>query len=368
MRIAEIRVYRIDLPVLGGPYRMALSELTALDSTVVEIVADNGLIGYGESCPLGPVYQPQHAGGARAALAEMAPGLIGCDPRRIGALNLRMDRLLAGHRYAKAAIDVALWDLTGRAYGARVCDLLGGALRESLPSYYAIGILPPEQAARVAREKQAQGFRRLQLKVGGRDIDEDIAAVRLVCESLEPGVSLAADANRGWTRRDVLLLSQACREQRFVIEQPCASYEECLSLRGRLCHPLYLDEVVEDLPTVLRAIGDRAADGFGMKLSRVGGLSAMRSIRDVCAVAGLPMSCDDSWGGDIAAAACLHIGATVQTHLCEGVWVAAPYIEGHYDAIDGPHIEAGQLRLPGGPGLGIAPRAEALGEPVASYH
>lgn len=96
-----------------------------------------GIDGWGETCPVGPTHQPEHAGGARAALMEMAPGLIGRDPTRILTLHRTMDSLVAGHHYAKAAIDIAAYDITGKKLGLRVADLLGGAATERVTSYYA---------------------------------------------------------------------------------------------------------------------------------------------------------------------------------------------------------------------------------------
>jgi L-alanine-DL-glutamate epimerase-like enolase superfamily enzyme len=118
---------------------------------------------------------------------------------------------------------------------------------------------------------------------------------------------------------------------------------------------------------VLRAIGDRVCDGFGLKVTRMGGLSAMRTIRDVCHTANLPFTCDDAWGGDIIAAACVHIGATVQARFLEGVWIAATHIERHYDVQNGPRVENGHIRVPRGPGLGIVPDKTLWGPPVMSF-
>ena len=367
MRIDQIRIYQYDLPVKGKPYRMSLSELTALDTTIVEIVTDTGIKGYGETCPLGSSYQPQHANGARAALVEMSPHLLGLNPLHIEAVTRKMTTLLMGHNYAKAAIDIALWDIVGKANNMRICDLLGGAIRERIPAYYAIGPESPGDAARIAAEKQAEGYPRLQMKVGGRDVHTDVEAIHKVAGVLQPGIRLATDANRGWTVRDALQVSQACRDITMVIEQPCATFEEIASLRGRLCHPLYMDETAEDINAVLRCIGDDVADGFGFKMTRVGGISAMRTIRDICKARNLSHTCDDSWGGDIVAAACVHIAATVEPHLFEGTWVAAPYIDGHYDAVNGVATKHGWLELPSGPGLGIAPDTSLFGDPVASF-
>ena len=366
MKIRAIHIYQVDLPIKGKPYTMARATLTELDTTIVEIVTDSGIVGYGETCPLGPTYQPHHALGARAALIELAPHLIGRNPLHHNAAALLMDETLAGHQYAKAAIDIALWDIAGKAYGVRTCDLLGGAVRERVPSYYAIGIETPDETARIAQEKQQAGYPRLQIKVGGRHIEEDIAAIRKVAEVLDNGVRFAADANRGWTTRDAIMISQACRDVPFVIEQPCATYAETAALRGRVCHPIYVDEVADSVSRVVQAIGDRSADGFGLKVTRMGGLSAMRTIRDLCHAHTLPHTCDDAWGGDILAAACLHIGATVAPRLCEGVWIAAPYIDGHYDPVNGIEVVDGWLTLPTGAGLGITPDTSQWDAPIFS--
>jgi L-alanine-DL-glutamate epimerase-like enolase superfamily enzyme len=367
MRIRTIHIYRHDLPVRGGEFRLASTSVSSLDTTIVEILTDRGIKGYGEVCPIGPVYQPQHALGARSALEEMAPHLIGLDPLRIDCVYSAMEGALNGHAYAKAAVETALWDIAGHAYGARVCDLLGGARRDRVPSYYSIGVIDPDAAAVQAREKQDEGYRRLQVKVGGRPLEADLAAIRKVHEVLKPGVGLAVDANRGWSVRDALCVSIECREIPFIMEQPCATLEEIASLRGRIHHPVFLDEGAEGLPVVLRAAGHGLCDGFGLKLTRMGGLGPMRTIRDVCAACRLPFTCDDSWGGDIIAAACVHIAATVPAPLLEGVWLAAPYIEGHYDAVNGIHIEGGTIQVPRGPGLGIAPDPGLWGDPVLSF-
>lgn len=367
MRISKIEVYQYDLPVCGGAYRMARTAVESLDTTIVRVVTDNGLAGWGETCPVGPVYQPHHAGGARAALEEITPGLIGLDPVAMEPAYAAMDAHLNGHGYAKAALDMALWDIAGRHYGARVCDLLGGARRERVPSYYATGVGEPAETARIAAEKAAEGFTRLQIKLGGRPIEADIETLHAIADAVPPGIRLVADANRGWTARDALLVSNACAGLPLTLEQPCNTIEETVNIRSQLRHPVFLDESAEDLATVLHAIAANACDGFGLKLTRVGGIGAMRAIRDVCAARSLPHTCDDAWGGDIIAAACTQVAATVSPGLLDGVWIAAPYIDGHYDPEHGIAIRDGWIDVPHGPGLGIEINPGRFGEPIASY-
>lgn len=367
MKITEIHIYAHALPVKDGPYRMASTAVWSLDSTLVKLVTDTGLVGWGETCPVGPVYQPHHAAGARAALAEMAQGLLGADPRQLLLLHRRMDGLLNGHRYAKAAIDIAAHDLTGKHFGLRVADLLGGAVTDRVPSYYASGVGAPDDIARIAADRADEGYPRMQIKVGGRPVEIDIEVVRKVWERVGTRMRQAVDGNRGLPTRDALRLSRECPDIPFIMEQPCNTMDEIAAIRSQLQHAVYLDENTEDLVAVLRALGQGLCDGFGMKVTRIGGLRPMATFRDLCELRSMPHTCDDAWGGDIIAAACTHIGATVQPRLNEGVWLAQPYIDGHYDNRNGVKIVGGHIALPTGPGLGVVPDENVFGAPVASF-
>ncbi|MEM9139096.1 MAG: mandelate racemase/muconate lactonizing enzyme family protein [Pseudomonadota bacterium] len=367
MKIAGIEIFQHDLPVKNGPYTMARAEVWSLDTTLVRITADNGQTGWGETCPVGPTYAEAHAAGARAALALMAPGLIGAEVMPL-TLHRRMDGLLNGHAYAKAAIDIAAHDLLGRHLGMRVADLLGGSATDRVPSYYATGVGAPDEIARLAAEKAQEGYPRLQIKVGGRPVEIDIETIVKVWEAIgHAGISLAVDGNRGWTTRDALRVSRECPDIPFVMEQPCNTIDELRRIRPQLSHAIYMDENSTSLDTVIGAAGTGLVDGFGMKVTRIGGLHPMRAFRDIAEARSLPHTCDDSWGGDIIAAACTHMGATVRPDLLEGVWLAAPYIEGNYDPAHGIKIVEGHIALPTGPGLGVTPDAAAFGDPVAAF-
>ncbi|CAL9373923.1 4-hydroxyproline betaine 2-epimerase [Streptomyces sp. enrichment culture] len=367
MRIAEIHIYRHDLPVHDGPYKLAQAEVWSLSTTLVKLVGDNGLVGWGETCPVGPTYAESHAAGAVAALSEMAPGLSGAEVLPV-PLHRHMGGLLHGHNYAKAAIDIAAHDLLGKRFGVSVSDLLGGAVTDRVPSYYSTIIGAPDDTARVAAEKRAEGYPRLQVKVGGRPVEEDIETVRKVWEVIRgSGMRLTLDGNRSLTTRDTLRLSRECPDIPFVMEQPCNTIEELQKIRPQVSHGIYMDETATSLNTAITAAGTGLVDGFGMKVTRIGGLHPMRAFRDLCAARNLPHTCDDSWGGDIIAAACTHVGATVAPELLEGVWLAAPYIEGHYDPENGIRIEGGHIKRPQGPGLGIVPDESVFGAPVASF-
>ena len=367
MKISEIHIYQHELPVKNGPYTMANAEVWSLQSTLVKLVTDNGTTGWGETCPVGPTYAPSHADGALAALRELAPGLIGADALSPLLLYRRMESLLNGHRYAKAAVDIAIHDIMGKALGLRVADLLGGVETQHLPCYYATGVGPADEIARIASEKQQEGFKRIQVKVGGRPVETDIEVIHKVWKAVGSSVRLAVDANRGWTTADAIKFSQACRDIPCIIEQPCNTMDEIAIVRPLLNHPVYIDESSVDLSSVLSAVGSGICDGFGMKLTRIGGLTPMSDFRGICEARSIPHTCDDAWGGDIIAAACAHMAATVKPRLLEGVWLAQSYIDGHYDPDNGIAIEQGHIDLPEGPGLGIHPDEAQFGNPAASF-
>ncbi|MCD2190484.1 mandelate racemase/muconate lactonizing enzyme family protein [Actinomycetospora soli] len=366
MKIARIRVHQALLPVVGGAYRMSHTTVEALDSTLVEIVTDDGRSGWGETCPLGPVYQPHHALGARAALEQMAPGLVGTEIESPRAFAARMDGLLAGHGYAKAALDTAVLDLLGRQLGVPVSTLLGGALVDSVPSYYSVIVGDPDVGARAAAEKVAAGYRRVQLKVGGRDLDRDVESVRATWDAIRGRARLAVDANRAMTAAHALQFDRLCADVPFTLEQPCAPVEEMESLRGRLVHPVFLDENTEDVATVLRVVAGGTADGFSFKVTRLGGPTRAAVARDLCALRSLPHTVDDAWGGDVIAAACVHLAATVDPRLLEGTWIAHDWVEGHYDDEHPVVVRDGRIAVPAGPGLGVRPDPDRL-TPVATY-
>ncbi|MEM1360909.1 MAG: mandelate racemase/muconate lactonizing enzyme family protein [Pseudomonadota bacterium] len=367
MRIAEIHLYEVDLPMADGQYVMASTTVGQLTSTLVRLVGVDGTEGWGETCPVGPTYAPQHSGGAKAALIEMAPGLIGARADHPLLLSRRMEQLLNGHAYAKAAIDIAAYDLHARHLGVRVCDLLGGAERQRLPAYYATSVGTPDDIAQIAQDRVAEGYPRLQIKVGGRPIEADIETLAKVRERIGPAIPVAVDANRGWTSRDTIEFSRACANLPCIIEQPCDSIEEILAIRAQLNHPVFVDESSVRLAEITRLAAGRLCDGFGLKLTRIGGLTPMRTVRDVCEALSLPHTCDDAWGSDIIAAACVHVAATVSPKLLEGVWIAAPHIALHYDPIAPIAARNGYLDLPSGPGLGVTPDLAQIGSPFASF-
>src|SRR5579864_9725633 len=145
MRITRVLAYRVELPLHEGSYHWSGGKsVSVFDSTVVRVDTDEGISGYGEVCPLGPFYLPAYAAGCRTGLAELGPHLLGENPLELARLNRRMDAALKGHPYVKSGIDMACWDILGKAAGLPLCVLLGGRFGDDIGLYRAISQESPE--------------------------------------------------------------------------------------------------------------------------------------------------------------------------------------------------------------------------------
>jgi cis-L-3-hydroxyproline dehydratase len=363
MKIRRISAYRVELPLREGSYRWSGGKaVTVFDSTVVRIETDAGVVGHGEVCPLGPFYLPAYANGVRAGIAELGPHLLGFNPLELLALNRRMDAALKGHAYVKSGLDMACWDILGQVCGQPVCTLLGGRFGDDFALYRAISQEAPEAMADRVAGYRAEGYRRFQLKVGG-DPAEDIARIRAVASRLQPGDRLVADANTGWLMHDALRVVRAVRDLDVYIEQPCSSYEECLSVRRHTDHPFVLDEVIDSIDVLVRGRADLAMDVVNIKISKFGGLTKAKQARDLCLSLGVVMTLEDSWGGDIVTAAIAHLAHSTPpeflfTATDFNSYVTVSLAEG------APQRVNGRMAASTTPGLGIRPRTEVIGQPL----
>ncbi len=363
MKINRIRAYRVDLPLFEGTYKWSGGKsVSVFDSTVVEVSTDEGVVGYGEVCPLGPFYLPAYAEGVRSGIRELGPHLIGENPLELLKLNRRMDAALKGHAYVKSGIDMACWDILGKVTGQPVCTLLGGRFGDDVRLYRAISQESPEAMANRVAGYRAEGYQRFQLKVGG-EADVDIERIHAVAEKLLPGDRLVADANTGWLMHDAMRVVKAVRDVDIYIEQPCQSYEECLSIRRHTDLPFVIDEVVDSIDMLIRGHADQAMDVVNLKISKFGGLTKIKQARDLCVSLGIAMTLEDSWGGDIVTAAIAHLAHSTPEELRFtstdfNSYVTVSIADGAPQRING-RMSASTL-----PGLGITPKMDVLGKPV----
>ena len=365
MKITRISAYQVDLPLKEGRYAWSNDNaVETFDATVVAMETDAGITGYGECCPLGPAYLPAYAAGVRAGLKEIAPKLIGLDPTHLGVLNRRMDEAIARPPLREGARGRRLLGHSGQGDELPVYALLGGAQQAEVKLYRAISQDAPDKMAASVKRYRGEGYAKFQLKVGG-NADTDIERIHACRAVLKAGDVLIADSNTGWTMHEAARVVQAVRDVDVYIEQPCRTYEECLTVRRRTSLPFILDENIDGIGILLRAISDGAMDVINLKISKVGGLTRAREMRDLCLNAGVAMTIEDTWGGDIVTSAIAHLARSTPEEFLFSATDFNSY--GTKDIAKGaPRRKDGKMTAPDTPGLGIEPLFDVLGKPVLS--
>jgi L-alanine-DL-glutamate epimerase-like enolase superfamily enzyme len=361
--IASITLYRQWQPFRDGTYTCSGGRSAeGFDSTIVAIATRDGMWGYGETAPLGAFYDPAFAEGARSAMRELAPQLIGLQASGIEAINRRMDLLLKGHPYAKAGIDMALWDLLGRRTGLSLAALTGGAGGSTIPLYRSVAQEAPEAMAKRAQKYIKEGYRRLQVKVG-LEVDDDIARLAAVRAAIPSNIVLFCDANASWGTAETRRFLMATRDLDYTLEQPCATYDENLAIRRATDRPLVLDETIDSVDVLLRAMADGLVDGITIKLARVGGISKAKLIRDIAVARNLKITIEDTGGAEIDTAAysglMLSTPESLRQHTVDfHNWVTVSNGKAEFKIGDG------LMAPPQRPGLGVEVDAKIFGEPA----
>lgn len=362
MRIKTIKAYRMLQPFVEGPYKMSKGRhADAFDSIIVSLTSEDGLTGWGEMAPLGTFYSAAFAAGAQAGVAEIAPHLLGQDPRALSRIGRLMDTVFKGHPYIKSAIDMACCDLVARAAGVPLVTLLGGRESETTALYKVVTHGPADEMGKHAARIVSEGFDRIQVKVGG-DVHGDIERVTAVAASVPKGTVIFCDANAGWTPYQARQFADATRAIDYTFEQPCTTIDECMSVRRSLDKPMVLDESVMSLNDLLDIHRKGAADGVTLKISRLGGVSKTRQLRDLAVDLGLMVTVEDTGGAEIDTAAMAHLSlSTPEENRLHAIafheWVTVK------TASNCPPVIGSRMGLPDGNGLGIDVLPDLIGRP-----
>jgi L-alanine-DL-glutamate epimerase-like enolase superfamily enzyme len=366
MKITRIRVYKTDLPYVGGAYVWgAGNAIEVAKASVVVIDTDAGVQGCGEFTPCGENYMVAHSEGVEALARLVAPTLLGEDPRQVARMERIMDGLVQGHGYAKAPFDAACWDILGKACDQPVWMLLGGKLTEGAPMYRVAPQKATEETLAEMRRYRAEGYRQFQIKVGG-DWASDIERIEAGVALLEPGEKAMADANQGWRVDNAIRVARATRDLDYILEQPCQTYEECQQVRRVAQQPLKLDECVTGMAAAQRIVADRGAEICCLKISNLGGLSKARRVRDFLIDNRIPVVSEDTWGGEITSAVVAHFATSTPSEYLQNTTDLMNY-NTRSTGIGGASSERGKLYAPDAPGLGVIPDFDSLGLPVAEY-
>lgn len=362
MKIRTIKAWRMLQPFVDGPYKMSKGRhADAFDSVIVSIGSDDGVVGWGEMAPLGTFYSAAFAAGAEAGVAVIAPHLLDRDPRALSQIGRLMDTVFKGHPYVKSAIDMACCDLTARSAGLPLVTMLGGRESDTAELYKVVTHGEATSMAEHAKRITADGFKRIQVKVGG-DVHGDIERVTAVAAAVPAGTVIFCDANAGWTPYQARQFADATRDIDYTFEQPCGTIAECLSVRRMLAKPMVLDESVQSLEDLLEIYRTGAADGVTLKISRLDGVSRTRQLRDLAVDLGLMVTVEDTGGAEIDTAAMAHLSlSTPEERRLHAIafheWVTVR------TASNAPPVTGSRMGIPDGPGLGIDVEPDLLGKP-----
>ena len=367
MKITRIEAWQLDLP-LYKPYWLSGGRLRfeSLDSTLVRIDTDAGVSGWGEACPWGVTYLPAFGKGIRAGLDQIAPLLLGRDPRQADALNRVMDLALPGHPYIKSALDIACWDIAAQAAGLPLCELLGAREPDPVPIASRVSTGSPDEMLAEVERFRDRGYRVHSAKVGA-DVKLDIERINRLAASERDGEIIFYDVNRAWLPREAITVMNAVDGLNSWFEQPCETLDEIARVRRQTSYPIGVDEGLHTMQDLIRIQRDGIAELVNIKLNRVGGLTKARRMRDFCLDTGITMLIMDTGGTVIADTAVAHLAQTIPAPSCLGVWSCQEMVSVDPAPGAGARNVGGCLETPERPGLGVAPELDRLGKPALVY-
>jgi len=366
MKISAIELYGYKLSYAHGEYVMSGGRAaTQQDSTLVRMLTDEGVEGWGETATLAGTYLPTFYGSTRAALQELAPHLIGLDPCNTTRVNRAMHDVLLGQLNAKSAIDIACWDIFGQKVGLPISALIGGVQQEQFPLYEAVPLASPQAMADYVTERGKAGIRRFQLKVGNNPYD-DAARTRAVMDAAEDDMFVIADSNGGWNLQAAITAVRLMQDLDVYIEQPCRETADCAIVRSMTALPMVMDESIIHADDLFRAKYEVKAGSINLKIGRVGGITTAVALRNQAQAMGMTFCIEDMWGGDVTSAAVAHMAAS---SLPESLLHASFFNDWTNEHVAGyqPRSQHGKGAAPVGAGLGITVDKSLLGAPLATF-
>jgi muconate cycloisomerase len=356
MKITGVRC----IPVLaqrrrafGGITRTALGPAAFSDYAIVFVDTDAGITGLGE---VDSVFKRRgsllHGDVDRA----LGPAVIGENPLRIAHLVAKMDQVLDGSEEAKAGIEMALWDIKGKALDTPVYNLLGGKVRERIPLSYSIPFGEPDAMADFAQEKVKLGHRTIKVKVGSEDSARDIAAVKAVRKAIGPEIKLRVDGNMGWRtpKQAARIIRQMEEANLELFEQPLPAddLDGMAEVRRLIRVPLMADESIRNPRSAMQVIRRGAADIANVYVTEAGGLLNAAKIFSMCEAAAIPCMIGSMPEFGIGTAAQIHLGVAMTNLGPDSDACGVLYHE--EDLLTKPlRIEDGFSYAPDGPGLGV---------------
>jgi L-alanine-DL-glutamate epimerase-like enolase superfamily enzyme len=330
---------------------------TASPFFLVKVHTDAGLTGIGEASCTPRWSGEDHVTGAHLIRNYLEPLLVGEDPAEVAALAQKFRLAFAANHFTKAAVEMALWDLAGKIAGKPLYELLGGKVRESVPTKWSVSGVEPDKAADIAMWAVNQGFRAMKVKVG-LDPDGDVARVKAVRDAIGPHIKLGVDANGGWSPENAEKTIERLRaENIYFVEQPLPPEEiiATAELRRRIGLPVIADESIGTLQDARALAIAGAADVFSIYVGKAGGIGPASAIARFAAGAGIKCTLGSNLELGVGSAAMTHLalasaGVAAEEYPCD---IIGPFYYEDDIVREPMPISPGQARANSRPGLGV---------------
>ena len=351
MQISKVEIYRADIPFKDT--FLSRMNVRAAKDVVVKVTSEDGLVGIGTTSPV-----PKYLGATQGIIIEgakfLASAIDGQNPFDIEKIHSLMDDTLADNWPAKAAIDMALYDLMGKAIDKPVCQLIGGKVRDHFYTQFNFGmkqIRRPTEIAKIAKKAVKQGFRAFEVKVG-IGLKADIARIKAIREAIGEEVILIADANRAWTTKEAIQSIRALQGfNNIVFEEPTLGLEDMLEVREAVEAPVCADESCHTLKDATEIV-KRKAGGI-LNCKKIATLCD--SFNVLCRIDGVP---GETLVSNTAGA---HIALNAKTLIPAGSGVMQHYYTLKEDVATGGLIfNEGKVTIDEKPGFGIKLRKRML--------
>ncbi|WP_341201660.1 dipeptide epimerase [Planomicrobium okeanokoites] len=352
MKISKAEIYAVNFP-LKEPFIISYASYPSMAAIIVRLQTDDGLVGYGEAVPDEHVTGEQVDAAFEILKHVLAPQVIGQSPFDIEHIHHKMDSAISGNPAAKAAIDIACYDLMGKATGQPVYNLIGGKAHEHLQYPKVLSIEAPEIMADKAKKAVAQGFSSLKLKVGLDDAALDIERIYAVREAVGEEMPIRIDVNQGWKTVGLAVQTINYLEGANLtwIEQPIrmGNIRGLAEVRRKVSTPVMADESVQTMEDVLEIIRLEAADYINIKLMKAGGIFPAIQMAKAAEAAGIIAQIGSMVESSVGSAAGYH--AVMSRKNIQTAELTGPLL--FAEEIGNLQYELPYVKLSGKPGLGV---------------
>jgi o-succinylbenzoate synthase len=362
MVITDVDVIPVHVP-LRSEWRISSGSRTHSDYVIVRVTADCGIAGVGEASPVCR-YAPETQESIFYAIKHyLGPSIIGMNPENIQSVHDRMNGVMSGNLFAKAAVDMALYDLLGKAYGLPCHMLLGGRFRDRVPIAYVVGIKPFDHAARDIEWAVEHGFRTLKIKVG-QDIRHDSDFVERVRRLVGPEMKITVDANAGWKTDEAIRNIRILEEWSIdSVEQPVPGWDirGMRRVRQAVRTRIMADESIYSTQDALRLVENDAVDIMNIYIAKAGSMNETKKVAAICESAGLSCLVGGMVELGVGTAASLQFVAAVESIDLPN-YIAGPIINAADIVREEFGVADGCLTVPHGAGLGVTLSEDKLAQ------